>query len=220
MPPKPKYTREELIKAALELTRECGIDAVVARNLGNKLGVAPSTIFTHYESVEEIRQAVLEAARGMYNGYVEEGLRMTPPMKGFGVQYIRFAMEEHNLFILLFMQKREGFKMVDFIITEGHYERIIQAAQTDFSLVREQAELLYHNMFTYAHGIAAMSATGVCSFSIEEIAQMLGMTCRSMLIGMKMPRDEREKAMPQMGRPMQGSVESYMMADEKKNKQN
>ncbi|MBQ8847170.1 MAG: TetR/AcrR family transcriptional regulator [Lachnospiraceae bacterium] len=219
MPPKPKYTREELIKAALELTRECGIDAVVARNLGNKLGVAPSTIFTHYESVEEIRQAVLEAARGIYNGYVEEGLRMTPPMKGFGVQYIRFAMEEHNLFILLFMQKREGFKMVDFIITEGHYERIIQAAQTDFLLVREQAELLYHNMFTYALGIAAMSATGVCRFSIEEIAQMLGMTCRSMLIGMKMPRDEREKAMPQMGRPMQGSVESYMMADEKKNEQ-
>ena len=220
MPPKPKYTREELIEAALELTRECGIDAVVARNLGNKLGVAPSTVFTHFESVEEIRQAVLEAARKLYNGYVEEGLRMTPPMKGFGVHYIRFAMEEHNLFRLLFMQKREGFRMVDFIVNEGHYERIIKAAQTDFSLERGQAELLYHNMFTYAHGIAAMSATGVCSFSLEEIAQMLGMTCRSMLIGMKMPRDERENAMPQLGRPMQGSVESYMMTDIRENKQN
>ena len=77
---------------------------------------------------------MLEAARKLYNGYVEEGLRMTPPMKGFGVQYIRFAM--------VFMQKREGFKMVDFIVTAGHYERIIEAAQTDFSLNREQAELL------------------------------------------------------------------------------
>ena len=215
MPPKPKYTRDELIEAAVELARECGIDAVVARNLGNKLGVAPSTIFTHFESVEEIRQAVLEAARSLYNEYVEEGLRMTPPMKGFGVQYIRFAMEEHNLFTLLFMQKRNSFKVVDFIITEGHYERGIRAALTDFSLLREQAELLYHNMFTYAHGIAAMSATGVCSFSIEEIAQMLGMTCRSMLIGMKMPRDERENTMPQMGQTMPGSVASYMMADKK-----
>ena len=162
---------------------------------------------------------VLDAARKLYNGYVEEGLRMTPPMKGFGVHYIRFAMEEHNLFSLLFMQKREGFKMVDFIVNEGHYERIIQAAQADFSLERGQAELLYHNMFTYAHGIAAMSATGVCSFSLEEISQMLGMTCRSMLIGMKMPRDDRERAMPQMGVPMQGSVESYMMTDRKENKQ-
>lgn len=220
MPPKPKYTKEELIKVALELTRESGIDAVVARNLGNKLSVAPSTIFTHFESMEEIRQAVLEAARKLYNGYVEEGLRMTPPMKGFGVQYIRFAMEEHNLFSLLFMQKREGFKMVDFIVTEGHYERIIEAAQTDFSLNREQAELLYHIMFTYAHGIATMSATGACSFSLEEIAQMLGMTCRSMLIGMKMPKDEREKTMPQLGGSMQGSVESYMMVAVCENKKN
>ena len=219
MPPKPKYTKEELVEVALELTRESGIDAVVARNLGNKLEVAPSTVFTHFESIEEIRQAVFTAARGLYNEYVEEGLRMTPPMKGFGVQYIRFAMEEHNLFILLFMQKREGFKMVDFIVNEGHYERIIKAAQADFSLERGQAELLYHNMFTYAHGIAAMSATGVCSFSVEEIAQMLGMTCRSMLIGMKMPRDDREKTMPKLGASMQGSVESYMMSDRKGPKQ-
>ncbi len=218
MPPKPKYKKEELIEVALELTRESGIDAVVARNLGKKLGVAPSTIFTHFESVEEIRHAVLEAARKLYNEYVEEGLQMTPPMKGFGVQYIRFSIEEHNLFSLLFMQKREGFKMVDFIITEGHYERIIKAAQNDFLLKRSEAELLYHNMFTYAHGIAAMSATGACSFSLEEIAQMLGMTCRSMLIGMKMPRDEREKTMPQMGGSMQGSVESYMMAKACENK--
>lgn len=211
MPPKPKYTKEELVEVALELTRESGIDAVVARTLGNKLGVAPSTVFTHFESIEEIRQAVLEAARRLYNEYVEEGLRMTPPMKGFGVQYIRFAMEEHNLFSLLFMQNRDGFKMVDFIVNEGHYERVIRAAQTDFSLAREQAEFLYHNMFTYAHGIAAMSATGVCNFSIEEIAQMLGMTCRNFLIGMKAPRDDREKVMPQIGVPVKGSVESYMM---------
>ena len=58
MPPKPKYKKEELIEVALKLTRESGIDAVVARNLGKKLGVAPSTIFTHFESVEEIRHAV------------------------------------------------------------------------------------------------------------------------------------------------------------------
>ena len=43
------------------------------------------------------------------------------------------------------------------------------------------------------------------------------MICRSLLIGMKMPRDEREKTMPQMGIPMQGSVASYMMADRKAN---
>ena len=216
MPPKPKFTREELIKTALELTREGGLEMVVARNLGKKLNTSPSTIFTHFESVEDIRQAVIEAARELYNGYVEEGLQMVPPMKGFAVQYIRFAMEESNLYSVLFMNKRDDFRYVDFIINEGHYERILTAAEKDFFLNREQAEFVYHNMWAYAHGIAVMSATGVCNFSLEEISQMLGMACRSFLIGMKMPRDEREKTMPKVGGVMAGSIESYVSVEEKR----
>lgn len=213
MPPKPKFTREELIKAALELAREGGLEAIVARNLGKKLDTAPSTIFTHFNSVEEIRQAAIEAARELYNGYVEKGLKMVPPMKGFAVQYIRFAMEESNLYSILFMNKRDGFKYVDFIINEGHYEKVITAAEDNFSLDREQAEFVYHNMWAYAHGIAVMSATGVCKFSLEEISQMLGMACRSFLIGMKVPRDERENTMPKVGGAMQGGIESYVAVD-------
>ncbi len=218
MPPRPKFKKEELIQAALELTREGGLEMVVARNLGKKLNTAPSTVFTHFDSVEEIRQAVIEAAREIYNGYVEEGLQMVPPMKGFAVQYIRFAMEESNLYSVLFMNKREGFRYVDFIINEGHYEKIITAAENDFSLNREQAEFVYHNMWAYAHGIAVMSATGVCDFSLEEISQMLGMACRSFLIGMRVPRDEREGMMPKAGGVIQGSIESYVMADKEKGK--
>lgn len=210
MPPKPKFTREELIQTALELTREGGLEMVVARNLGKKLNTAPSTIFTHFNSVDEIRQAVTEAARKLYNGYVEEGLKMVPPMKGFAVQYIRFAIEEPNLYSILFMKKRDDFNYVDFIVGEGHYEKVIATAEENFGLNRGQAETLYHNMWAYAHGIAVMSATGVCNFSIEEIAGMLGMACRSFLIGMKVARDERENVIPQMGGKMQGDIASYV----------
>lgn len=213
MPPKPKFTKEELIQAALELTRESGLETVVARNLGKKLDTAASTIFTHFDSVEDIRQAVVEFARELYNGYVEEGLKMVPPMKGFGVQYIRFAMEEPNLYAVLFMNKRDDFKYVDFIVDEGHYEKVITAAEKDFTISRQQAEFLYHNMWAYAHGIAVMSATGVCKFSLEEISQMLGMACRSFLIGIRVPRDERENTVPKKDGLMSGSVESYFVTE-------
>ncbi len=218
MPPKPKFTKEELIQAALELTRESGLETVVARNLGKKLDTAASTIFTHFDSVEDIRQAVVESARELYNGYVEEGLKMIPPMKGFGVQYIRFAMEEPNLYAVLFMNKRDDFKYVDFIVDEGHYEKVITAAEKDFTISRQQAEFVYHNMWAYAHGIAVMSATGVCKFSLEEISQMLGMACRSFLIGMRVPRDEREGVMPKVGGVMQGGIESYVTPGRNGNK--
>ena len=137
-------------------------------------------------------------------------------MKGFAVQYIRFAMEESSLYSVLFMNRREGFKYVDFIINEGHYEKVITAAENDFSLNRQQAELVYHNMWAYAHGIAVMSATGVCKFSLEEISQMLGMACRSFPIGMRVPRDEREATVPKVGGVMLGGIESYVTIDKSK----
>jgi len=215
MPPKPKFTKEELIQAALELTREGGLEMVVARNLGKRLNTAPSTIFTHFNSVEEIRQAVMEAARELYNAYVEEGLKMVPPMKGFGVQYIRFAIEEPNLFAVLFMRRRDDLQYVDFIVDEGHYEMVITAAEDNFAIDRQQAEFVYHNLWAYAHGIAVMSATGVCNFSVEEISQMLGIACRSFLIGMRVPRDERERVLPQKEGFMRGGIESYVVCDKK-----
>ncbi len=215
MPPKPKFKKEELIKAALELAREGGLDMVVARNLGKKLDTAASTVFTHFDSVEDIRMAVIEAARELYNSYVEEGLEMVPPMKGFAAQYIRFAIEEPNLYAVLFMNKRDDFKYVDFIVDEGHYEKIITTAEDNFAISRQQAEFLYHNLWAYAHGIAVMSATGVCNFSLEEISQMLGMACRSFLMGGKVPRDERESAIPKVGGFMPGSVESYFTMDKR-----
>ncbi len=210
MPPKPKFTKEELIQAAVEITRKDGIEFIVARNLGKKLDTAASTIFTHFNSMDELKNAVIFEARKLYNNYVEEGLKMTPPLKGFGIQYIKFAMDEPNLFEVLFMKKQRSFNYVDFIVDEGHYENVLSSIKTSFGINRQQAEILYHNLWAYAHGIAVMSATGVCSFSIEEIAKMLGMACRSFLIGLKLPFDERENIIPSVEGVINGEFSTYI----------
>ena len=55
MPPKFKFTREEIIQAALDLTRESGIAAVTARGLGAKLGSSVKPIFSLFENMEEVQ---------------------------------------------------------------------------------------------------------------------------------------------------------------------
>ena len=52
MPPKAKYTREEIIDKAFEMTRKNGIDSVVARELGKELGTSSSPIFTAFKNME------------------------------------------------------------------------------------------------------------------------------------------------------------------------
>ena len=62
MPPKPKFTREEITAAALDLVSERGIDALTARDLGVRLGSSARPIFTVFKNMEEVQQAVRQAA--------------------------------------------------------------------------------------------------------------------------------------------------------------
>ena len=54
MPPKPKFTKEEIVAAALELVSEKGIEALTARELGVRLGSSARPIFTAFNSMEEV----------------------------------------------------------------------------------------------------------------------------------------------------------------------
>ena len=109
MAPKNKFTREQIISAALELTRKQGASALTARALEKALGVSTQPVFTCFTTMEEAREEVCTAAWRVYQGYVERGLSMDPPFFGVGVQYLAFARQEPELYKLLFLQQnKEG----------------------------------------------------------------------------------------------------------------
>ena len=91
MPPKAKYTREQIIDAALEITREKGIDAVTARDLGARLGVSARPIFTSFENMGEVHAAVRAKAHSIYESYLSDYKDYDPPFKRHGMQTIAFA---------------------------------------------------------------------------------------------------------------------------------
>ena len=105
MPPKCKFTQEEIIQAALNIVRTDGIGAVTARALGAKLGSSPKPIFTFFDSMESLLQETVLAAKELYTGYALQGLHSDPPFLGVGMQYLKFAREEPKLFQLLFLSE-------------------------------------------------------------------------------------------------------------------
>lgn len=52
MPPKCKFTREEIIQAALDIARSEGAASITARLLGAKLGSSSKPIFSVFENME------------------------------------------------------------------------------------------------------------------------------------------------------------------------
>ena len=187
MPPGAKFTREEIIEAALGIVRTDGIDSLTARTLAAKLGSSSRPIFTIFQSMEEVQQAVIDAAKKVYLGYVEKGLAEELAFKGVGTQYILFAIEEPKLFQLLFMKEQEKIPDLSGVLPmiDDSYERILASVQDGYGIECEPAQRLYQHLWIYSHGIAALCATGMCRFTGQQIGEMMTEVCISLLKNMK-----------------------------------
>ncbi|MCM1258229.1 MAG: TetR/AcrR family transcriptional regulator [Roseburia sp.] len=175
MPPKAKFTREEIQQMAFEIARTEGIEKLTSRELGKRLGSSARPIFTVYENMDELKNDVIGKAKELYKQYVTNGLKKEIAFKGVGMSYIRFSIEEPILFQLLFMTPLSTLTDVTNILPliDASYEDILKSVQDLYGLDRPAADKLYQHLWTYTHGIAAMCATKLCSYSEEEISQRL-----------------------------------------------
>ena len=175
MPAKNRFTKEQIIDAALSLVREKGSSALSARTLAKRLGASPQPIFSYFDSMESLREAVVDAAKEIYAERVKVGLSQTPAFKGAGEQYILFAKEEPELFQLLFMTENkyaENFQDV-FSILGKTAKACIDIIERDYKLEPDRAMLLFEHAWIHSFGICVMCAMGTCRFTDEEISQML-----------------------------------------------
>lgn len=175
MPPKAKFEKEEIVKAALGILQKRGPKALTARELGTQLNSSARPIFTVFENMEEVRREAEQAAKEIYRGYVSRGLSQPLAFRGVGMAYIEFAIKEPKLFQLLFMGEQQEKGDVDRILflVEDSYEDILRSVQEPYQLSEKDAKRLYCHMWIYTHGIAVMCATGVCNFTKAKIGELL-----------------------------------------------
>ena len=187
MPPKPKFTKEAIIEAALELVSEKGMSALTSRDLGSRLGSSARPIFTVFNSMEEVQEEVKKAAIKRFESYAEKAIHYTPAFKQIGMQMILFAKEEPKLYQLGFMTENHNNHNFDDI-----YERLgdvaiqcVDVIQKDYGLSEADAKKLFEHVWIHTFGIGALCATGMCDFSEEQIIEMLGHDFVAMLVHIK-----------------------------------
>lgn len=172
MPPKCKFTKEEVVQAALDMTREGGIGCVTARAVGARLNSSSKVIFSLFQNMEELHGAVIQSANGLYQAYLKEDMTggKYPAYKASGMAYIRFAREERELFKLLFMRDRSEER-----VDQGAEELrpLIGLIQKNTGLSEQQAYLFHLEMWIYVHGIATMIATAYLEWDWDMISTMV-----------------------------------------------
>ena len=183
MPPKAKFTRAEIIEAALNIVRTDGYEALTSRALGTYLASSARPIFTVFKNMEEVQLAMIEAAKTLYKEYINKGLAAAHPFKGVGSQYILFSVNEPKLFQLLFMTEQKHIPDLSGVLPliDESYEQILLSIQDDYKICMSSAKKLYYHLWIYTHGIASLCATKMCRFTGEEISTMITEVCTSVL---------------------------------------
>lgn len=187
MPPKAKFTQEQIVDVALSIIENDGLENLTARNLGDKLGSSARPIFTAFSSMDDVINMVIRKADEIYTDYVNAGLRKPLPFKGVGMSYIRFATERPKLFQLLFMKEHADIPDMKSVLRgiETSYDKILASICDNYAVDIETAKKLYIHNWIYSHGIAVLIATKVCAFTSEQVSQMLTDVFVSLLIRAK-----------------------------------
>ena len=170
MPPSVKFTKDEIVEAALRLTRAGGIGSLTARSLAAGLGASTRPMFTHFETVDELKHEVHEAAKGVYRAYIERGLAEPVPFLGVGQNTIRFAREEPELFKLLFLQKPQGADGGAIEALEFSQNLVRDSIMGIYKMGAYEADCYYRNLWLIAFSFCAMIAAGECPYTDEQMS--------------------------------------------------
>ena len=187
MPPKAKFTKEQITKAALCVVSEKGAQALTAKELGAALGTSTTPIFTVFHSMQEVQDAVMLAAMERFEEYAHKAAHLGPVFKQIGMQMILFAKEEPKLYQLIFMSSISEAQTFDDIYAHlgSVADECLDVLQKDYDLSKENAKTLFEHVWIHTFGIGALCATGVCDFSHEQIAEMLTQDFTAMMMLMK-----------------------------------
>ena len=187
MPPKAKFTKEQITKAALCVVSEKGAQALTAKELGAALGTSTTPIFTVFNSMQEVQDEVMLAAMERFEEYAHKAAHIKPVFKQVGMQMILFAKEEPKLYQLIFMSSISEAQTFDDIYAHlgSLADECLDVLQKDYDLSKDNAKTLFEHVWIHTFGIGALCATGMCDFSHGQIAQMLTQDFTAMMMLIK-----------------------------------
>lgn len=169
MPPKSRITREMVIDAAFEVTRMEGAENVNARTVSQKLGCSTQPVMYHFAKIEDMKRAVYEKLDWFHTEYLLNIRPQEDVMLGIGLNYIRFAVEEPNLFRFLFQSGFAVENSIPQMIDSEELKPIISAMQEAMSLNTEQTKKVFLILALFAHGYASIIANNGLEYDEETV---------------------------------------------------
>jgi AcrR family transcriptional regulator len=186
MPPKQRFKKEDILKTAFQLVREQGIDNLNVRSIAKMLHSSTQPVFSCYENMADLKADLLALVKEYQDRYVCNAESGENLFLNVGMAYVDFAIEEPNLFKMLYMSNSLALKSL--------YDLAAYCDENDplSQSIPEESNRIYTDMWLYAHGIASMIVMNQLSIDRNEIKSMIK-NMHDMLTGKQLREKKHEE---------------------------
>lgn len=167
--PKQRITKEMVVDAAFELARNSGMEAVMVKNIADKIGCSVQPIYSYCKNMESLRQDVTGEVRAFVREYVAARLDREDLFRSTGKAYIKLAEEEPHLFRIFILHQREGISSLEDLYRAEAGPHIAEFLADQLQISVSQAKELHLNMLIYTIGIGTIFSVTRPGISTKEI---------------------------------------------------
>ena len=184
-------TKEMILKSAFDIAREKGLDGISNRELAKKLNCSIRPIYYQFQSVEKLyNELYIEIEKYFYKFLMDNMNDEMPKYKQVGINYIKFAKQEKQLFKILFMSEID-LGINDFITKDTKdFQELSKLIKISTNLNDEDIESFHIKMWIFSHGLATLVASSTISISDEQLKQLLSLEFQALMLLKENPNNK------------------------------
>lgn len=173
MPPKARVTKDMIVDATIEVVRQHGFENVNARTVSEQLHCSTQPVMYQFATIDSLKRAAYAEADHLHSEYLMNTPEDQDPILGIGLNYIRFAVDEPQLFRFLFQSGYARENSLLEMIDSEELTPILAAMKEGAGLSMEKTKQVFLTVAMFAHGYASIIANNGLEFDEKLIAEHL-----------------------------------------------
>ncbi len=152
MPPKTRFSQEEIINAAFEVVRSGGMDALSARSIARQLNASTQPIYSYLKSMKDLKEKITEKAFALLLSY-ETQKHTGHAGTDRSINNVLFAKKEFHVWRFLYDPRNHS--LVSPFFEKRLADVVKEMDSYEGRLSREDKEKYFYIVWFFLYGLSS-----------------------------------------------------------------
>ena len=189
MPPQTRITKEMVLDAAFGIVQESGVENVNARTIAKRLNCSTQPVMYVFKRIEDLKRALYDKADWYHSDYLMQIDNPEEMMLGIGLNYIRYAIYEPNLFRFLFQSGYAKEHSLLEMVESEELAPLLSAMQGAMQMSMDKVKKVFVSIAVFAHGYASIIANNSLEYDEQQVAVHLDRAFRGAMLAVQEEKD-------------------------------